>query len=58
MDKLDYLKKMVNQEVWVVDEPKSWIGTVESILDEENVVVRNIVKGTLQNVSIFDIRQQ
>lgn len=58
MDKLDYLKKMINQEVWVIDEPKSWIGTVESVLNLETLVVKNIVKGTIHNVSIFDIRKQ
>ena len=57
MNKIDYNKKMVGKSVWVIDSPKSWMGTVENVLDEETFVVKNAIKSTIHNVNIYDVRE-
>lgn len=57
MEKIEYNKKMIGQTVWVVGARKSWMGVVHDVVNADTLVVKNIVKNTFSDVSIYDIRQ-
>jgi len=58
MDKLEVSQKMLGQTVYVIGKHKTWEGIVQEVVDEYNFLVKNIKKGNIENVSMFDIRQK
>ena len=55
-NKIESNKKMIGKTVTVLNLEKPFTGIVNSVIDEETVLVKSIKNADLVKVSIFDIR--
>jgi|TARA_Y100001937_G_scaffold109591_1_gene154408 ferredoxin-fold anticodon binding domain-containing protein len=54
--KIESNKKMIGKTVTVLSAERPFTGIVNSVIDEETVLVKSIKNGELVKASIFDIR--
>ena len=58
MTKKDYNERMIGKVVTVITDNKSWSGTIEGVIDDDTLTIRDNKNGKINEISIFDIRQE
>ena len=58
LNKKDYMKAMIGQEVVVTNPPPNWLGEVVEAVDQETLLIKKKANGSLEKVNIFYVRSK